>query len=78
MRTYKWRGQTHEISDADLTDEQVASRVRITSQGDPLRDRVVWRAHNRILCLVGEKKELQATVDRLEKALGNHVSGELK
>jgi hypothetical protein len=60
-RTYDHNGHTDlEISCPDLSDEQVANRVRMLMRGDLDHELVCQAARDRIKCLMKEKAELES------------------
>lgn len=64
-RTYDWSGETHPIRSHDLTDEQVAFKVRMLMRGDIDHEAVCLMARDRIMALVKENAKLVDETARL-------------
>lgn len=69
VRTYDWVGQTHEISCPNLSDKEVASRVRMLSRNDLDHEHVCLMARDRIMALSKEKEELIMIIGELQSKI---------
>lgn len=58
-RTYTWLGKTFPISMSHLTDEMMASRVRMLMRDELPHEAVCVAARDRIMCLSAEKAALR-------------------
>lgn len=61
-RTYDWNGWTHEISGPELSDREVARRVRMLTRSDLDHEFVCCLARDRIMALVKENEELRVRI----------------
>ena len=59
-RTYTWLDQKHPISGADISDRQVASRIRGLMRHEICFEGVLLLARDRIVCLSEEKAKLES------------------
>lgn len=59
VRTYTWNGSTHEISAPDLSDFEVAGRVRMLMRDQLNHEHVCTMARDRIMCLTAEAAALR-------------------
>ena len=62
-RKYTHNGWTHEIMLPDLTDEQLANRVRMLMRSDLDHELICQAARDRIKCLSQEKAAFMAWLD---------------
>lgn len=67
-RTYRWLDQEHEIRCPELSDREVASRVRMLMRGDLDHELVCLMARDRIMALSQENAELRAEIEQLKAA----------
>lgn len=67
-RTYTWNGKTFPISRPELSDEDVAGKVRMLMRNQLNHESVCCLARERIMCLVSEVSALQAKIDALHSA----------
>lgn len=68
-RTYTHNGSTHPISFPQLTDEQMAHKVRMLYRSDIDHECVCLGARDRIKCLMAEKNKLLAACKDVLAAL---------
>jgi len=61
-RTYTWMDQTHPISGDDISDRDVAGRIRGLHRNDICFEGILLLARDRIVCLSEEKLKLEADV----------------
>lgn len=79
MRNYDWNGHKDMlISAPQLTDEEVAAKVRMLLRSDLDHEPVVCAACDRIMCLSKEKAAMQCALEEIAATEGLQSIYDLK